>query len=99
MQKMTYPGFNLDSHGMTQLGRIVLSARVFGIIADDEDCEGWDLGRMQVLMNLVEQEWDRYGGLPSTLPPELADRHRMIFDAAMARALSQGWDARLGDED
>ena len=67
----TYCGFYNDKHGMTQLGRIVLDGWLFSFIPESEDCSGWDMGRMQVLMDQCEKEWDKYGNLPSRLPPEL----------------------------
>ena len=57
---MTYPGFNEDTHGMTVLGRVVLDGWLFGFIPESEDCKGWDMARMQVLMNRVEAAWDQH---------------------------------------
>ena len=96
--KMTYPGFYQDSHGMTALSRVVLDAWLFGLLPESEDCAGWDLQRMQKLMGEVEQEWDKYGNLPSFLPPELRQRHAELYDTATERAKSRGWDPEL-DED
>ena len=93
----TYVGFNNDHHGITQLGRIVLDGWLFGFIPETEDCAGWDLGRMQLLMNKVEQEWDKYANLPSRLPAELRQRHMEIYDKAMAQAREKGWDPELGE--
>lgn len=95
----TYVGFNNDHHGITQLGRIVLDGWLFGFIPETEDCAGWDLGRMQILMNKVEQEWDKYANLPSRLPPELRQRHAEIYDKAMAQAREKGWDPELGEDE
>src|SRR3569623_349377 len=95
MQKMFYPGFSQDSHGITQLGRIVLDARVFGFIAETEECAGWDLGRMQALVERVNRDWDKYGSLPSMLPPELRERHIRCYDEAITRAKKQDRDAEL----
>lgn len=95
----TYPGLHADKHGITQLGRIVLDARVFGLIDDTEDCTGWTLGRMQTLMNQVDAAWDQYGNLPSRLPPDLAARHARIYAAAIERAGELGWNAELGDDE
>ena len=95
----TYAGLNSDSHGLTPTGRAVLDARVFGLIADAEDCAGWDVGRMQGLITRVEQEWDRHGGLPSALPPDLAARHRRIYDEAIIAAGHRGWNPELDDEE
>ena len=95
----TYVGFHQDNHGITQLGRIVLDAWVFGLIPETEDCTGWDLGRMQLLMDQISAEWDKYSSLPSRLPPELQKKHAAIYAKAMAVAKTKGWDPELGDED
>lgn len=97
--KMTYPGFHKDSHGMTTLARVVLDAWLFGILPETEDCAGWDLQRMQKLMGEVEQEWDKYGSLPSFLPPELRQRHTELYAMATERAKSLGWNPELGDDE
>lgn len=97
--QQTYCGFYQDKHGMTQLGRIVLDGWLFGFIPEAEDCSGWDLGRMQILMERVEAEWDKYANLPSRLPPELRQRHADIYAKALAQAKSKGWNPELGDED
>lgn len=97
--KMTYPGFHKDSHGMTTLSRVVLDAWLFGILPETEDCAGWDLQRMQKLMGEVEQEWDKYGSLPSFLPPELRQRHTELYEMATERAKSLGWNPELGDDE
>ncbi|HYP67984.1 MAG TPA: hypothetical protein VEP67_06970 [Thiobacillaceae bacterium] len=97
--KEKYVGFRNDKHGMTQLGRIVLDGWLFGIIPETEDCAGWDLGRMQTLMEKVEIEWDKYGNLPSRLPPELKLRHTDIYARATAVARQKGWNPELGDDD
>ena len=97
--KKIYAGLDRDSHGLTPIGRTVLDARVFGLVGDAEDCAGWDLGRIQALTTRVEQEWDRHGGLPSRLPPHLADRHRRIYDSAIRTAGSRGWNPELDDEE
>ncbi|ODU13672.1 MAG: hypothetical protein ABS91_00910 [Thiobacillus sp. SCN 64-35] len=96
--KKTYPGFHHDTHGITMLGRIVLDAWLFGLIPETEDCAGWDLQRMQKLMGEVEAEWDKYGNLPSFLPPELRQRHTELYEMATDRAKKRGWNPEL-DED
>jgi hypothetical protein len=97
--KEEYVGFRNDKHGMTQLGRIVLDGWLFRLIPEAEDCAGWDLGRMQILMEKVEVEWDKYGNLPSRLPPELRQRHIEIYAMATALAKKKGWNPELGDDD
>jgi len=95
----TYVGLNNDHHGITQLGRIVLDGRLFGFIPETEDCAGWDIGRMQQLMDKVEKEWDKYDNLPSRLPEDLRERHTEIYTKAMRTAREKGWDPELGEDD
>jgi len=95
----TYVGYHRDKHGITQLGRIVLDGWLFGFIPETEDCTGWDLGRMQILMDKVEREWDKYANLPSRLPSELRERHAALYEQAMTDARKKGWNPELGDED
>jgi len=94
-----YPGLDNDAHGITQLGRIVLDARVFGLIADAENCAGWDLQRMQLLTNQVEARWDDYGNLPSRLTDDLRARHAEIYERAMADARQRGWNPELEEDE
>lgn len=95
----TYAGFHNDTHGITQLGRIVLDAWVFGLLPETEDCAGWDLGRLQKLMDQISAEWDKYANLPSRLPPDLQQRHSEIYAKAMADARTKGWNPELGEDD
>lgn len=95
----TYCGFNNDKHGITQLGRIVLDGWLFGLIPETEDCTGWSVGRMQGLMEQVQDEWDKYSNLPSRLPDELRQRHADLYAKAIVTAKDKGWDPELGDDD
>lgn len=97
--KMTYAGFHHDKHGVTMMGRVVLDAWLFGFLPETEDCTGWDLGRMQVLMEKIEAEWDKYNNLPSRLPTELRERHAALYKMAVDRAREKGWDPELGDDE
>ncbi len=99
MKDNIYVGFNNDKHGMTQLGRIVVDGWLFGFIPEAEDCAGWELARMQLLMDRVHGEWDKYGNLPSRLPEDLRQRHAALYERAMATAREKGWDPELSDED
>lgn len=99
MEKKVYCGFNADNHGITQLGRVVLDAWLFGLLPETEDCAGWDSQRMQLLMQQVEERWDEYRGLPSMLPPELLAKHTELYSWATERARNRGWDPELADED
>lgn len=99
MDPNKYVGFHQDKHGITQLGRVVLDAWVFNLLPEGEDCAGWDIGRMQGLMERVEAEWDRYGNLPSRLPDALRRRHAELYARATDAARTRGWDPELGDDE
>lgn len=95
----TYAGLRRDTHGLTQLGRMVLDAWLFELLPESEDCAGWPLARMQALMEQVNARWDAYAGLPSRLPPALRERHARLYTEAIERARSKGWDPELGEDD
>ena len=95
----TYPGLHHDKHGLTQLGRIVIDGWLFGLIPGSEDCTGWSGGRMQDLMERVQNEWDQYANLPSRLPPHLLKRHGELYDRAIQTARARGWDPELGEDE
>ena len=100
MSKSTYPGINNDHFGgMTPIGTIIRDAWVFGILAEDENCENWSHDRLQIVHDQTKTEWDKYGCLVSNLPEELRQRHKHIFDAAIVRAREMGWDPEPGDDD
>jgi len=42
---------------------------------------------------------DKYGNLPSRLPPELLERHTALYKMAVERAREMGWDPELGDDE
>lgn len=46
----------------------------------------------------MTREWEKYGHRVSNLPTELMQKHREIYDAAIARARELGWDPELGDD-
>jgi len=95
-----YAGLFDDQYGgMTHLGQIVKDAWVFGLIPETETCKGWTAAQMQSLYDKVSVEWEKYAHLPSRLPPDLAGRHTLIHNEAIARARTLGWDAALGDDD
>mgnify|MGYP001821217838 FL=1 len=95
-----YIGIDKDPRGaMNATGNIIRDAWLFGLVPETETCEGWTSQRVQALYDQVTNEWGKYGHLASNLPPELAARHREIYDAAVARARALGWDPELGDND
>ena len=95
-QKKTYPGLDADSYGgMTPTGQIIRDAQVFGLIPEDETCAGWSVAAIQDLYDKVWDAWRPYGHMASRLPEELRERHKRIYDAALARASELGWSAEL----
>jgi len=89
----TYAGIDKDPQGaMNPTGNIIRDAWVFGLIPETETCEGWSVQRVDALYDQVTAEWEKYGHLVSNLPAELAERHRAIYDAAIERARTLGWD-------
>ncbi|MBC8212966.1 MAG: hypothetical protein H8E21_18050 [Gammaproteobacteria bacterium] len=88
----TYVGINNDINGgMTTIGKIIRDAWVFGLIAETETCEGWNLAGVDALLQKVNNEWDKYGCLASRLPEDLFKRHQRIHDAAVETARAAGW--------
>ena len=93
MTQRIYAGIHNDPKGaMNPTGNIIRDAWLFGLIPETETCEGWAVQRIEALYDEVTREWDKYGHLASNLPPELAQKHREIYDAAIANAREKGWD-------
>jgi len=100
MNVKKYVGIDKDPKGaMNPTGNVIRDAWLFGLIPETETCEGWTVQGIDALYDKVSAEWDKYGHLASNLPPELRARHQAIYDAAVARARSLGWDPELGDND
>ncbi|MFA5170510.1 MAG: hypothetical protein WC426_03010 [Sulfuriferula sp.] len=100
MTQQFYVGINNDDKGgLTHLGRMVRDAWVFGIIPDDETCEGWDGARMQGLYEKVYAAWEPYAHIPSRLPDDLRAKHTALYEQAIVKARETGWDAELGEDE
>lgn len=92
-QKKIYEGIDKDPRGaMNPTGNIVRDGWVFGLIPETETCAGWDTQRIQNLYDAVAQAWAPYAHIPSQLPPELLEKHRRIYAAAVDNAKKLGWD-------
>jgi hypothetical protein len=88
-----YVGIDKDPEGaMNITGKIIRDAWVFGLIPEEQTCSGWSKGAIEDLYDNVSKAWEPYGGLPSQLPPELRERHRRIYAAAVENAKQHGWD-------
>ncbi len=78
--------------GMTDTGKIIRDAWVFGIIPETQTCEGWLAQGIQDLWQKTSAEWEKYGFLVNNLPPELRERFERIQSEAVERAKQAGWD-------
>jgi hypothetical protein len=93
MAHKIYQGIDQDPQGaMNPTGNIIRDAWLFGLIPETETCAGWSQQRIEALYGEVSDAWHKYGHLASNLPPELAQKHRQIYDAAIKRARELGWD-------
>jgi hypothetical protein len=100
MAEKLYEGIHKDPTGaMNPTGNIIRDAWVFGLIPETESCEGWRVEGIQALYDKVTTEWEKYGHLVSNLPPELAQRHRRIYQDAVNNAKAKGWKPELHDND
>ena len=86
-EQKRYVGIHNDlKGGMTDTGKIIRDAWVFGIIPEEETCEGWLAAGIEDLWRKVSAEWEKYGFLVGNLPEDLRARFHEIHDAAIARA-------------
>jgi len=91
--------FNDARGGMTDSGRIIRQAWVFGLIPETETCEGWLVAGIEDLWRKINVEWEKYGFLVSNLPDDLRERFDRIEGEAVKRARDAGWDPELDDND
>ncbi|MDQ2090239.1 hypothetical protein [Marimonas arenosa] len=88
-----YVGIYNDLHGgMTDTGKIIRDAWVFGLIPESETCEGWLAAGIEDLWRKVNAEWEKYGFLVGNLPEDTRARFMEIHNAALDRARAAGWD-------
>jgi len=87
-----YVGINNDLHGgMTDTGKIIRDGWAFGLIGEDETCEGWLAHEIEGLWVKVNAEWEKYGFRVGAMPPELQERYMRIQAEALERAKAAGW--------
>lgn len=95
-----YVGIHRDLYGgMTDTGKIIRDAWAFGILPEDETCEGWTVQGIEDLWQKVQEAWGRYGFRVSDLPPEIRERYLRIQEEAVRRARAAGWNPSLDDEE
>jgi len=96
----SYVGVDKDLNGgMTPIGKMIRDAQVFGLLLEEETCEGWNSQRIDALLEKVNKEWDKYGCMVRNLPPELFERHQRIHGDALKRANSEGWTGESETDD
>ncbi|RMG58952.1 MAG: hypothetical protein D6717_02150 [Gammaproteobacteria bacterium] len=87
-----YPGIHDDLYGgMTDTGKIIRDAWVFGIIPETETCKGWLPQGIEKLWEQVQAEWEKYGFRVANLPDDLRERFERIQAEAIERARARGW--------
>lgn len=96
-----YVGIDKDVNGgMTDTGKIIRDAWIFGLIEESETCAGWTAQGIENLWAKVNDKWAEYGFRVAALPPELRARFDRIQAEAVARARAAGWDPEkdLGED-
>jgi len=95
-----YVGIDKEINGgMTDTGKIIRDAWVFGLIPETETCAGWLPQGIEDLWRKVQGEWGKYGYQVNELPEDLRARFLRIQAEAVQRARSEGWDPELFDEE
>ncbi|MBB4265984.1 hypothetical protein [Roseospira visakhapatnamensis] len=92
-----YPGIDKDDMGgMTDRGRILRDAWVFGLAPESETGAGWTRKRFEDLWIRVEDEWRRHDFRVANLPEDLRARFDRIQAEAVTAARAAGWDPHDG---
>ena len=91
-QAKSYVGIHNDINGaMTATGKIIRDAWAFGLIPEDETCEGWNAAAIESLWQQVHLELEKYGFLVNNMPEALRTRYMQIHAQAMTQAKASGW--------
>lgn len=94
-----YVGIDKDKDGgMTEIGKVIRDAWIFGILDESETCEGWLPQGLDDLWRKVSAEWEKYNFQVSNLPDDLRERFMRIQNEAFKRAREAGWDPSLDNE-
>ncbi|MEN8259632.1 MAG: hypothetical protein ABFS02_03430 [Pseudomonadota bacterium] len=92
-EKKGYIGIDKEINGgMTDTGKIIRDAWVFGIIPETQTCEGWSAQGIEDLWRKVHSEWEKYGFLVANVPQDVRERFMRIQKEAVKRARAAGWD-------
>ena len=94
-----YVGIQNDNFGLSPTANIIRDAWVFGLLPENETCEGWNLDRIDALYDKVTAAWGPYGHLASRLPDDLRERHARLYEQAVRHAREQGWNPEIDEEE
>lgn len=95
-----YVGIHKDiDGGMTDTGKIIRDAWVFGLIDESETCEGWMPQGIEDLWRKVNQEWEKYGFRVNHLPDDMRERFMRIQAEALKNAKAAGWTPGMEADD
>jgi len=98
--EVPYPGIDQDTDGgMTDRGRILRDAWVFGLVPETETGAGWRRTQFETLWVKVEDAWRQYDFRVANLPDDVRARFDRIQTEAVARARAAGWDPDEGLDD
>lgn len=98
--KPPYVGIHNDiDGGMTDTGKIIRDAWVFGLIPETETCQGWLAQGIEDLWRKVNDEWEKYHFTVRMMPEEMRERYLRIQEEAVQRARAAGWNPELGEDD
>lgn len=91
--------FNDQLGGMTDTGKVIRDAWIFGLIPETETCEGWTAQELQVLWDKVSDKWAEVGFRVTNLDEETRERFDRIQAEAVERAKAAGWDPEADIDD
>lgn len=101
-QQKTYPGYDQDpGNWMSQEAKLIRDAWAFGLLPEDETCEGWRPQQFEKLWDEVDAIWEKVNFRVANLPPHIQEKYVALQMDALARAKAAGWDpnAILEDDD
>lgn len=85
--------------GMTDTGKIIRDAWVFGLIPETETCQGWLVAGLEDLWRKVDAEWEKYSFSVNMLPEDIRERFMRIQSDAIEKARASGWDGHSALQD
>ncbi|HIQ39922.1 MAG TPA: hypothetical protein EYH46_01980 [Sulfurivirga caldicuralii] len=95
-----YPGYDQDpSHWMSQEAKLIREAWAFGLLPEEEKCEGWQLHQFDQLWEKVDAIWEKADFRVDNLPPDIQEKYMALQTEALKRAKAAGWDPKAVFDD